>query len=92
MEPKIKYKPGCPALTESFGVDPEELKDLIVEAHMGTEYLSDVLAKIWHNAPSPQHALLGAFFVGCMPESRLIALALLEVFNGRHSGQGTPDA
>jgi len=65
MKPKIEYKPEAKTLTEALGVDEEEVYRLVDEALRDTKDTSEFMSLLWDRAPTPQHALLGAFFVGC---------------------------
>ena len=65
MKPKIEYKPGAKTLTEALGLTEEEVFRLLTQAVKDSKDASEFMSLLWDRAPTPQHALLGAFFVGC---------------------------
>ena len=65
MKPKIEYKPEAETLTEALGVTEEEVFRLVNEVRRETDNGGEFMALLWERAPTPQHALLGAFFMGC---------------------------
>jgi len=88
MEPKLKYKREVGRLTDGFGVDYKQVEELIDKAINETECTGETLAELWNRAPSPAHAILGAFFVGCIAENARLKIAMSEVTHGGDSGKG----
>ncbi len=64
MKPKIEYKPEAKTLTEALGVPDGEVFKLCWETLQDAANGGEFMTLLWDRAPTPQHALLGAFFVG----------------------------
>jgi len=64
MKPKIEYKPEAETLTGALGVPDGEVFKLCWETLQDAANGGEFMVLLWDRAPTPQHALLGAFFAG----------------------------